>query len=295
MAKAGGYTTTACRKLNLKPVYVDINVDDQLMSFESLQGALSPNVKAIVVTHLYGGCVDVISMKVLLNELGYGHIPVLEDCAQAHGGRVNGYPVGSMGEISTFSFYPTKNLGAMADGGFIATNSQNLYDRARTLHQYGWSSKYHIDTPYGRNSRIDEMQASVLRCLLPGLEEANKRRMDIISSYKAVTGNKLSFLSYISNTDPVGHLAIALLRSPGERDDFQNHMKTHSIQTDIHYPILDCDQKGWKGLPSRIGCPQDLRNSKQSVERLVTVPVFPGMTTEEVERVKSALASWELG
>jgi aminotransferase EvaB len=121
VANAGGYASTAIRQIGMTPVYVDIDIQTQLVDTESLLSALGPRTALVVLTHLYGGAVDVPAIRHRMNESGYRHVPIVEDCAQAHGVSVNGRRVGSIGDIGTFSFYPTKNLGAMGDGGAIVT------------------------------------------------------------------------------------------------------------------------------------------------------------------------------
>jgi dTDP-4-amino-4,6-dideoxygalactose transaminase len=174
VANAGGYASTAIREVGLTPVYVDIDIETQLVDTEGLLSALGPRTAIVVLTHLYGGAVEVLAIRDRINESGYQHVPIVEDCAQAHGASVNGRRVGSMGDIGTFSFYPTKNLGAMGDGGAIVTSDNAIGEAARRLHQYGWSEKYRIALSGGRNSRMDEIQAAILSVSLPHLDTMNK-------------------------------------------------------------------------------------------------------------------------
>jgi dTDP-3-amino-2,3,6-trideoxy-4-keto-D-glucose/dTDP-3-amino-3,4,6-trideoxy-alpha-D-glucose/dTDP-2,6-dideoxy-D-kanosamine transaminase len=118
-----------------------------------------------------------------MDEAGYRHVPILEDCAQAHGAAVKGRRVGSIGDIGTFSFYPTKNFGAMGDGGAIVTSDTAIGEAVRRLHQYGWSEKYQVALSGGRNSRMDEIQAAILSVLLPRLDVMSNRRCEILAAY----------------------------------------------------------------------------------------------------------------
>jgi dTDP-4-amino-4,6-dideoxygalactose transaminase len=286
VANAGGYASTAIRQVGLTPVYVDIDIQTQLVDTESLLSALGPRTAIVVLTHLYGGAVDVSAIRSRMNESGYRHVPIVEDCAQAHGASVNGRRVGSIGDIGTFSFYPTKNLGAMGDGGAIVTSDKVIGETARRLHQYGWSEKYRIGLSGGRNSRMDEIQAAILLVSLPHLDTMNDRRRKILSAY---VDSATSATVPVRAIDTVAHLSVFLVEN---RDAFRKHCLDHAIITDVHYPILDCDQPGWSTLPKRIA-PLGLRQSQESVQKIVTLPCFPSMTEDEVARVCDALRSYK--
>ena len=286
VANAGGYTSTAVRQLGLTPVYVDIDPQTQLVDTESLLSALGPRTAVVVLTHLYGGAVDVSAIRGRMDESGFRHVPILEDCAQAHGATVNGRRVGSIGDIGTFSFYPTKNLGAMGDGGAVVTSDEAIGDAVRHLHQYGWSQKYRVALPGGRNSRMDEIQAAILSVLLRRLDASNSRRRDILAAYsESVTPAIIP----VRAADTVAHLAVFLVDN---RDAFRQHCLEHAVVTDVHYPILDCDQPGWSTLPKRIA-PLGLRQSQESVQKIVTLPCFPLMTDNEVSRVCDVLRHYK--
>jgi dTDP-4-amino-4,6-dideoxygalactose transaminase len=285
-ANAGGYASCACWHNNLIPHYVDIEPESQLASVQSVLQAVSADTAAIVATHLYGGVVDVTAVRTGLIAAGMSHIPVIEDCAQAHGASIRGEMAGSLGDIATFSFYPTKNLGAMGDGGAVLTSNPRLADRVRQLHQYGWSSKYHVGLPGGRNSRMDEVQAAILDVLLPDLNSRNEQRRAILGRFKAAAGRRLKFLD--GGNGAVAHLAVLLC---DDRDAFRAFMKDRGIDTDIHYPVLDCDQVGWADLPMK-GV-QNLAISRASIGRLCSVPCYPDMSNDEIEQVCKALGEWE--
>jgi aminotransferase EvaB len=285
VANAGGYASTAIRQIGMTPVYVDIDIQTQLVDAESLLSALGPRTAIVVLTHLYGAAVDVSGIRDRMNESGYRHVPIVEDCAQAHGAWVNGRRVGSMGEIGTFSFYPTKNLGAMGDGGAIVTSDEAIGERARRLHQYGWSEKYRIAFSGGRNSRMDEIQAAILSVLLPHLDKMNNRRREILAAYSDCS---TSAAVPVRAVNTVAHLAVFLVEN---RDAFRKHCLDHAILTDVHYPVLDCDQPGWSALPKRIAA-LGLRQSQESVRKIVTLPCFPLMTDNEIARICDVLRSY---
>jgi aminotransferase EvaB len=287
VANAGGYTTSACYLSGASPVFADINEESQLIDLASIKRCLSNKVKAIVLTHLYGGVVDVLQVRELLNTSGYENVVIIEDCAQAHGAKLGERLVGSLGDLATFSFYPTKNLGAMGDGGALTTSDPAIYQQIKRLHQYGWANKYDVATPFARNSRIDEIQAGVLNILLPHLDKANATRIAIYEQYKQSAGSSVKFL--IHTTDFVGHLAIMRVE---QREKFIAFMKDRRVAIDIHYPILDCDQKAWQKLSKRQD-PEGLKVSNRVVNELVTLPCFPYMTETEIEIVSNALREWE--
>jgi dTDP-4-amino-4,6-dideoxygalactose transaminase len=273
--------------LGLTPVYTDIEEASQLASLESVLAALGQETALVVVTHLYGGVVDVPRLRSRMHAAGYGDVPIIEDCAQAHGVRLGNRTAGSMGDIATFSFYPTKNLGAFGDGGAIASSDPDLITRCRQLHQYGWTSKYTISVPYGRNSRMDEVHAAFLNKFLPGLDSANRRRVEILGRYTTACPKDVRVVRGDNGT--VAHLAIVLC---DRRDELGRHLAEHGVQSDIHYPVLDCDQTAWKNLPHRIS-PAGLPVSRASVPRLLTLPCFPNLTNDEVGRICEALRAWK--
>ncbi|WP_284735823.1 DegT/DnrJ/EryC1/StrS family aminotransferase [Dongia deserti] len=286
VANAGGYTTVACRQSQLVPVYADVEERSQLLAIESAVAALSDQTLAIVATHLYGGVVDVPVLRRMLREAGYGHVAIVEDCAQAHGARSGDAPVGSLGDIAAFSFYPTKNLGAMGDAGAIVTSDAVLADIVRKLRQYGWSAKYHVDLGGGRNSRMDEVQAAILQTMLPRLGALNAERARIRSRLSEAAGDSLEFVD--GGPGAVVHLAV--VRSP-TRDALRRFLVERGVESEIHYPVLDCDQLGWEHLPMRIA-PGGLPIARRSVGEILTLPCFPGMTKHELTALCTALEEW---
>jgi dTDP-3-amino-2,3,6-trideoxy-4-keto-D-glucose/dTDP-3-amino-3,4,6-trideoxy-alpha-D-glucose/dTDP-2,6-dideoxy-D-kanosamine transaminase len=284
VANAGGYSTAACQLVGATPVYVDICADSLLMDITAVPAAIGERSKAIVVTHLYGGLVDIEALRSILKRSGYS-ITIIEDCAQAHGGALRQRKAGSLGDLAAFSFYPTKNLGACGDAGGIATRDARLFEQARRLHQYGWVRKYEVETPSGRNSRMDEIQGAVLRARLPRLEAANARRRSIIAAYEDTCRGAVRF-PHLSSQLPAAHLAVARV---ADRDRFQRHMTQHEIATEVHYPILDCDQPAWRQLGRNC---ESLVRSRQATNEVVSIPCFPEMTDEEIEHVCRAISAF---
>ncbi len=283
-ANAGGYTSIACRVIGAIPVYADILVPTMTLDPNDVIARLSDQVKAVVVTHLYGNLGEVDGLRVLLDAAGRREIAIVEDCAQAHGARVGERLAGSLGDIATFSFYPSKNLGALGDGGAVATASDDLARQIRLLRQYGWEPRYRNVSAYGRNSRIDEVQAAVLRIKLKHLDAMNCARRAILQAYRDALPEGYR-LCVAEGEASVGHLAVMLCPN---REIAQGHLNRMGVQTDIHYPTLDPDQPAWRDLPMRSG---PLSTSRLAVERILTLPCFPHLTEAEIARVCAALHS----
>ncbi len=283
VANAGGYTTTACRCIGAVPVYADIDPETLLLDLDDAVSLVTPRVRAVVATHLYGAVVDVPALEARLAAAGKPRPVLVEDCAQAHGALLGDRRAGSLGDIATFSFYPTKNLGAFGDAGAVLCRDAGVMARLEALHQYGWGAKYAVSVPHGRNSRMDEIQAAVLSARLPGLDAANAARRAIIDAYAQAAPAGIAFPARPGQT-PAGHLAVAMVR---DREAFRAHMARHGVATDIHYPVLDCDQAGWRDLPWRGG---PLPHSRRRVAQVVSLPCFPEMTPDEIRTVADALA-----
>ena len=281
VANAGGYATTAIRQVGATPLYVDIDAESLEMDPGSLRQALASHqstVAAVVVTHLYGHAASMDQIVDIVREAG---VAVVEDCAQALGARVNGRLVGTFGDISTTSFYPTKNLGALGDGGAIFTSSNLLADKVRRLRQYGWQTRYNSLEPSGRNSRLDEIQAAVLRERLPQLDQLNSSRLSIFSQYRSVSSPWGEFAHTVSERF-VGHLAVFLT---DRRKEFVKHLENKGIRTDIHYPIPDYRQPGF--MSKEINLPI----TESRVRSIVSIPLFPELSGPEVERICDAIRS----
>ncbi len=288
VANAGAYTSTATRLLGAEPVFVDIDPDTHLMSAATLERAIAgcgDVPAAIVVTHLYGALAP---MDELLAVAARHNIPVLEDCAQSLGARANGTMGGAFGHIATTSFYPTKNLGALGDGGAVMTNSDELAARVRQMRQYGWASKYSIEAAHGRNSRLDEMQAAILRVKLPLLDAANQRRRDIHAVYEAAlaAGTPEHGLRLVNHANErfIAHLAVL---ETDDRSGARAALDVAGVKTDVHYPIPDHKQK-WPDFSPRH---MPLEATDRAAERIFSVPMFPELTDAEVARVADGLSA----
>ena len=279
VANAGGYSTAAITMTGAQPLFVEIDPESLLMSPDALKDALRQGVKAIIATHLYGKMLD---MRRLLDAAG--GVPVIEDGAQAHGAILDGCRAGSWGTIGCFSFYPTKNLGALGDGGALVTSCEETAARLRRLAQYGWSAKYRSSVPGGRNSRLDELQAAVLLYKLPYVDAWNERRRTIARRYReAIAGLPVRTIRW-QNAEYTGHLFV--VRVAG-REAFRGRMKDLGVATDVHYPIPDHRQLSAAGSPwAEVSLPA----TELACSEVVTLPCFPELTDQEVDRVARAVA-----
>jgi dTDP-3-amino-2,3,6-trideoxy-4-keto-D-glucose/dTDP-3-amino-3,4,6-trideoxy-alpha-D-glucose/dTDP-2,6-dideoxy-D-kanosamine transaminase len=285
VANAGFYSSTAIHAVGATPIYVDIETDTMTMSPDAFAQACAIGLDAVIVTHLYGQMAKVEQIIAVAQQHG---VKVIEDCAQSHGARsVSGAQAmtGSFADVSCFSFYPTKNLGAMGDGGAVCTNDKALAERVRSLRQYGWSTKYHVTLPQGRNSRLDEMQAVILSAKLNYLDQWNEQRRHIAQRYVDAFRSLAHLrLPCSIGQDYVAHLFV--LRTDA-RDDLKKHLTQASIGTDVHYPIADHHQTAYPVVPQF-----SLVESEKACNSVLTLPCFPGMQAAEVDRVIDAVKSW---
>lgn len=280
VANAGMYTTSACISVGATPVFADVDPSTLEISPASFREMISGDTKAVVVTHLYGYLADVDAVRALAAPHG---IKVIEDCAQAHGALRDGRRAGSMGDLATFSFYPTKNLGALGDGGAIVTDDPGLAERARMLRQYGWASKYDARIPGGRNSRLDEIQAAVLRVKLPHLDGWNERRREIVARYREAAAEGALGLVHEPGPDYVAHLCVAM---HPEREALRAQLLARGVQTAVHYPVQDQQQVALADVPWRAG---DLVATRAATESVLSLPCYPELTDQEIDHVAQVL------
>ena len=280
-ANAGGYASTAVNLIGAEPVYADVDAETHLLTPSSIEAAIKEeklNPKAIVVTHLYGAAANIQDIYAWAKERG---MLVIEDCAQSLGARDGTEMTGSVADVATTSFYPTKNLGGLGDGGAILTNDSSLAKKIKQLRQYGWSSKYHSEAKGGTNSRLDEIQAAILRLKLDSLDSLNTRRKEIHSRYVSAAPN-LKFVNRSSGKF-IGHLAVI---ETSNRSEFVNHLDLNGVSTDIHYPTPDHMQPNRRNLRS-----WKLPVTEALAKRVFSIPLFPELLEEEILTVENALRS----
>jgi dTDP-4-amino-4,6-dideoxygalactose transaminase len=278
VANAGGYSSVAINLVGGVPVYVDVNHDDLQMNPEALESAIArcgSKPKALVITHLYGAVGQV--EKIV--EICRAHnIAVVEDCAQAIGVRKDGKHAGTFGDVGTFSFYPTKNLGGVGDSGAVVTSSSTLAKKVRALAQYGWTKKYTSSVPFGRNSRMDEIQAAVLRIRLRKIDRENTSRLKIFRRYLGVS-NRLDFV-HRDHPDFNSHLAVLRVNF---RPEVKNRLLALGVETAVHYPLLDSQQDVFGG--KSMGTAVAMNNSP----RIISIPCHPGLSAGQVDLVCEGL------
>ena len=288
VANAGSYSTIAAKAIGADLVFCDVSQENLQMSLATFEQTLavcaenSINPRAVVITHLFGLLnPEITELTNLARSKG---IVVIEDCAQAIGARSARGKAGSFGDVAAFSFYPTKNLGALGDGGAVVSNNPNLLEKVRGLREYGWSKKYYIEMEGGRNSRLDELQAAILAFKLRKIDSQNQKRREIFERYLSQLSN--SFETFAPATENyVAHLAVFASKT-ASRDKVMLQFSEMFVATGVHYPTLDVDQK--LELKYRELVPLPI--SRKYVQSIFTVPLFPEMTDQEVDTVATALS-----
>lgn len=280
-------TTLAIYRAGGVPVFVDVD-ECGLVDLDRVDQACreNPELKFFVPVHLFGFSLDLHKLAALKEKYS---LKIVEDCAQAIGASFDGKVVGSVGDIAATSFYPTKNLGCMGDGGAVLTNDAALAEHMKTLRDYGQSSKYH-HREIGMNSRLDELQAGLMTaCFLPSLAESIHRRQEIAARYRAeITNSKLTIPQAPAGADATYHLFPVFVQ--GNQAEFQEYLKGKGIESGIHYPIAIPDQEAMKSSPYT--ALDELKNARYIVNHEVSIPVHPYLKDDEVERVIEACNQW---
>ncbi|WP_314620297.1 DegT/DnrJ/EryC1/StrS family aminotransferase [uncultured Selenomonas sp.] len=246
------------------------------LSAEYLAAAISPRTKAIIVVHLYGQGADLASIMEIAKAHG---IPVIEDCAQSHGAHFARRMTGRFGALGCFSFYPTKNLGAFGDAGAVVTDSAELAEKIRMMRNYGSKVKYQNEIA-GVNSRLDEMQAALLRVGLRHLPEEIEERQRIAAEYREHISNP--WLALPKKREAAEHTYHQFVVRSKHRDDFQRYLKEHGVTTLIHYPVPPHLAQCYRDLGHQAG---DFPLAEEMAQEVLSLPLFNGMTQEEVQCV----------
>jgi dTDP-4-amino-4,6-dideoxygalactose transaminase len=269
-------TVAAIELTGATPVFVDIEPRFYTMDPERLESALTPRTKVILPVHLYGQTADLISLLEAARKRG---LLVIEDCAQAHGALHKGKRAGSWGDAACFSFYPTKNLGALGDGGMVVTSDKNIAARARLLREYGWEER-HVSLIRGWNSRLDEVQAAVLRVKLPFLDRDNARRSAIALKYStSLAGCDITPPAVRDGSSHVYHLYVA---RTNHRDALRTHLRECGIDTLIHYPVPVHLQPAYG---NRFQGSENLPETEKAAHEILSLPIYPEMGEEAVEKI----------
>ncbi len=273
-------TVAAIELAGARPVLVDLDPRRGTLAPALLERAITPRTRAVIPVHLYGCPAELAPIL----EIARGrNLRVIEDCAQAHGALYQGKRVGSWGDIAAFSFYPTKNLGAYGDGGAIVTHDAALAERLRLLREYGWAQRY-VSTIKGLNSRLDELQAAILRVKLRHLDAWNARRRELARIYGARL-NPASLQLPIEPEDGAHVYHLYVIRTP-ERDALRAFLREHGVGTLIHYPMPVHLQPAYAELGYG---PGSLPETEAAAEQVLSLPLYPELRDDEVEAVCAAV------
>jgi dTDP-4-amino-4,6-dideoxygalactose transaminase len=224
--------------------------------------------------------------KILSISRQYG-LRIIEDCAQSHGAVYKGRKTGAWGDIGIFSFYPTKNLGALADGGIMVTSDPEIAKRARLLREYGWGERYVSEIP-GLNSRLDELQAAILRVKLRYLEEENTKRQIIADTYNSLLAETNLRLPRCS--PGVKHVYHQYVVASSRREELRSYLKAQGIGTLVHYPVPIHLQPAYQG---RLGDGGSFPYSEQAAKEVLSLPIFPELSLEQVRTIAEIIIAWE--
>jgi dTDP-4-amino-4,6-dideoxygalactose transaminase len=281
-------TVAAIEMVGATPLLIDIDPLHYTMDPAELAAVLEappaglPPIRAVIPVHLYGQAADLTAIGATCRRYG---VALVEDCAQAHGARLLGQRLGTFGDVATFSFYPTKNLGALGDGGAVVTADPDRAARIAALRQYGWRTHY-VSDEVGVNSRLDELQAAILRAKLPHLDTQNARRRSIAAAYDAaLTGSPFTPPARRMDAENVFHLYVLRVR---HREALQASLRADGIGTGIHYPVPVHVQPAYAGRV-RLG-PSGCRETEAAAREVLSLPLYAELTDAQVEQVCAALS-----
>ncbi len=274
-------TAAAIALRGATPVFVDIDPRTYTLDPAQLAAGITPRTKAVIPVHLYGHPADLAPILTIAQEAG---LRVIEDCAQAHGATYAGQHVGTFGDLGCFSFYPTKNLGALGDGGAVIGRDARLMARVRLHREYGWTPQArYVSQSQGMNSRLDELQAAILRVKLMHLDAWNARRRAIAASYAAHLPAGITLPVELPGCTHVYHLYVGRV---ARRDEFRARLQEAGIGTAIHYPVPIHRQPGY----ARFGT-GPLPVTEQAAAEIVSLPMHPFLSQAQVEAVIAAAQS----
>ena len=281
-AMTAAFTGLAVIAAGGRPVFADVDPQTLTLDPAAFAAAITPRTRAVVPVHLYGQAADMIAIGEIAGRHG---LAVVEDCCQAHLATARGIPVGTIGAGGAFSFYPTKNLGALGDGGAVVTNDAVLADRVRRLRNGGQANRYdHVEA--GVNSRLDEMQAAVLRARLPPLARATARRRQLAARYRQLLPQSIEA---IAERDP-GHVYHLFPVRSSRRDALHASLASSGIETLVHYPVSLPEQPAFSPY-----APAHCAVAAQAARTLLSLPLTAQLTEDDVDRVAAAVAEFQKG
>lgn len=273
-------TVEAIAQAGAKPVFVDVDPETLTMSVDGLERAITPRTRAIIPVHLYGRMADMPAIMALARRHG---LSVIEDACQAHGASLDGRMAGTIGDIGCFSFYYSKNLGAYGEAGCMVTNNADIARRARALRDHGSSQRYHHQA-LGVNSRLDEVQAAVLRVKLPRLDAWNEARRQHAARYNRALAWLPFQLPSIPGPDHVFHLYVI---QTSNRDELKEYLARHGISTGIHYPVPSHRQQACTAFET-----EPLPVTEAVVDEILSLPMFPELRDEEIDYVAAVVTQF---
>lgn len=277
-------TVAAIELCGANPVLVDIDSQTFTLDPIEVEKAISRRTKAIIPVHLYGHPAEMEKIIELANNHG---LLVIEDCAQSHGAMYKDRMTGAWGDIAAFSFYPTKNLGALGDGGMVVTSDPDLAAEVKALREYGWRQRY-VSEQSGLNSRLDELQAAILRVKLPYLNEENGKRQSLASVYNDVLSpTNLILPKCRPFATHVYHQYV--LRS-SHRDALRSFLLDGGIGTTIHYPLPIHQQPAFQ---DRVRCVSSMANSNAIAKEILSLPIYPELSLDDARKVAQTIVKWD--
>ena len=285
-------TVSAVVRLGATPVMVDILPDSYNMDPAACEAAISSRTRAIIPVHLFGQCARVDKICQVAEKHG---IAVVEDAAQAIGAALHSRPAGSWGTVGCLSFYPTKNLGGMGDGGMLTTNSDSFADRLRLFAAHGMRPRYYHRV-VGINSRLDSFQAAVLRVKLARLGGATQQRQQVAANYNQLfEQQRLDREVSLPVVDSAAYHVWNQysVRVPnGKRDALREHLQRQNIGTEVYYPLPLHRQECFQGMPMRVG---EMKETERATAEIMHLPIYPGLELDAQRRVVDSIASFYAG
>lgn len=264
-------TGSAVLEAGAKPVIIDVDETGNL-NFEILKKKINKKTQAIIVVHLHGNLANIKRIKKIA-----GNIPVIEDCAQSFGSSINNKKAGTFGKVACFSFYPTKNLGGVGDGGAIITNDKSIYKKILSLRQYGWDKERVSQVP-GYNSRLDEIQAAILNLKIKNINKDNNERIKIANSYiKAFKDLPIDYPKIRKNSKHTYHLFVIKTKN---RDNLINYLKLNKIYPSIHYKHSLHEMPSFKRYKK-----STMIYADDLTKNMISLPLYPGLNDKEQQKV----------
>ena len=278
-------TVSAVALTGATPVFVDIDPQTYCMQLSEVQAKITPRTKAIVAVHLYGHPADLLELRRLADK---HHLALIEDCAQATGAEIEGKKVGTRGDLGCFSFFPTKNLGGYGDGGMVTSEKADLYNKVKMIRTHGQGAiKYHHEI-IGTNSRLDEIQATILRIKLRRLDQWNDSRRHVAQTYAKSMRNSAVILP--SEAQGCRHVYHQYTVRSSERPALMQHLKNKGVGCTVYYPVSLHLQQAFQNLGHRLG---QFPQAEAAQEQVLSLPMYPELSSAQIEEIAEAINSFQ--